>query len=213
MKSGGNIGSSAKLAPRRLPTQARAKQTVERLLTTAAVLLDEVGVGAFNTNLLAERAGVRVRTVYRYFPNKLAVVATLAARFTEEWDPWFQGFEELTDPDRDWRLLWSAYVDRFFNGVRALPGGIAVRRAMRALPELHALDQQDNERLALALAEALRHRGLQTSSNHSLTIARLLIESAVVIIDLALLEETASPETILEELKAMQIGYLEGLLP
>lgn len=200
------------LAPRRLPTQARAKKTLEHLLQTAAELLDEVGVGAFNTNLLAERAGVRVRTVYRYFPNKLAVVATLASRLTEEWDHWFEGFALLSDPQNDWRMLWSTYVDSFFDGVRSLPGGIAVRRAMRALPELREIDQRDNERLARALSQALQRRGLKISPSRQHAMARMLIESAVVVIDLALLGETPSPQTLLKELKIMQIRYLESHL-
>ena len=70
------------------PRQARARETVARILDTAAVLLDEVGVDDFNTNLLAERAGVRVRTVYRYFPNKSAVILALAERVVSEWDAW-----------------------------------------------------------------------------------------------------------------------------
>ena len=37
------------------PRQKRARQTVRHILDTAAVLLDEVGVDDFNTNLLAER--------------------------------------------------------------------------------------------------------------------------------------------------------------
>ena len=48
------------------------------------VVLDEVGVDGFNTNLLAERAGVRVRTVYRYFPNKGALLAAVNAEVVAE---------------------------------------------------------------------------------------------------------------------------------
>ena len=43
----------------------RAQETVDQILDNAAILLDEVGVDAFNANLLAERAEVAVRSVYR----------------------------------------------------------------------------------------------------------------------------------------------------
>ncbi|MCA9645888.1 MAG: helix-turn-helix transcriptional regulator, partial [Myxococcales bacterium] len=68
------------------PVQARAIQTVEHILRTAADLLAEVGVDQFNTNLLAERADVRVRTVYRYFLDKHAVILCLAERMYQRAD-------------------------------------------------------------------------------------------------------------------------------
>jgi AcrR family transcriptional regulator len=58
--------------------QQRAKETVDQIPDNAASLLQEVGVEEFNTNLIAERAGVAVRSVYRYYPNKLAVIVALA---------------------------------------------------------------------------------------------------------------------------------------
>jgi AcrR family transcriptional regulator len=145
----------AQLARRREPVQQRARKTVELILDTAAALIEEIGVEAFNTNVLAERAGVRVRTVYRYFPNKLAVLTAVAERLAAEWDGWFDGFRALADPRAGWRTLWVAYVDKFVQGIRSVPGGLAIRRAMRALPELQAIDRQDNERLARELAAAL----------------------------------------------------------
>jgi AcrR family transcriptional regulator len=191
--------------------QERARRTVEEILDTAGRLLDEVGLDAFNTNLLAERAGVRVRSVYRYFPNKLAVIAALARRMVEEWDGWFDDFSWLADAESDWRRGWSAAIRRFYAGVRGLPGGAAVRRAMQASPELRAIDQEDNERLAAALAVALRARGATLSARRARVVARNLIESAVAVIDLAILEPDGPARMRLEELSRMQVSYLEGL--
>src|SRR5208337_3897634 len=95
------------LAPRRQPVQERAHKTVDLILDTAASLLAEAGIEAFNTNLLAQRAGLRIRTIYRYFPNKLAVMTALAERMAAEWDGWFDGFRALSDPRADWRVAWA----------------------------------------------------------------------------------------------------------
>jgi AcrR family transcriptional regulator len=185
---------------------------VEEILDAAGRLLEEVGLDGFNTNLLAERAGVRVRSVYRYFPNKLAVVAALAGRMTEEWGNWFEDFAWVADPRADWRGALVEAVERFYQGVRALPGGAAVRRAMRASPELRTIDQQDNERLARRLARALRARGAALSPRRARVVARNLIETAVSVIDLAILDEEAAARMHLAELCRMQVRYLEGLL-
>ena len=56
--------------PRKQPVQQRAKQRVERILDATAELLEGIGFDSITTNLIAERAGVDVASVYQYFPNK-----------------------------------------------------------------------------------------------------------------------------------------------
>lgn len=197
-----------RLAPRRQPRQARARRSVDTILDTAATLLDEGGVGSFNTNLLARRAGVRVRTVYRYFPNKEAVIAGLAERMTREWDQWFDSFAAIADPAVDWEVAWAQAIDRFYTGVRNLPGGTAVRRAMQAVPELRAVDQRDNARLARTLAGVLHRRGVALPPTRLRAIARMVIETATAVIDLALHRAAPAPRLLLDELKRMQIRYM-----
>lgn len=201
-----------RLAPRRVPTQERSQRTVDQLLATAAALLDEAGVDGFNTNLLAARAGVRVRSVYRYFPNKFAVITALAKRVVQDWDAWFEGFAALADPQRDWRSLWDHYIDTFITGARAQPGAVAIRHAMRALPELHAIDQEDNERLAQQLAAALARRGIGIPAVRLAAVARTLIETAVTMIDLVLSTAPAPSSALGSELKRMHTAYIEQLL-
>jgi AcrR family transcriptional regulator len=203
---------AAALTPRLHPTQQRAKDTVTLLLDTAAALLEEGGLDAFNTNLLAERAGVRVRTVYRYFPNKLAVITAMAERMTEEWDSWFGGFEALADPGRDWREVWREAIDAFVSGIRRTPGAAAIRRTMRAVPELHRIDQEDNERLAAELAVALRRRGVELPRARLLLLARTLVETATAVIDLSLGETAARARVLLDDLRAMHIAFLAPYL-
>lgn len=198
------------LAQRRRPVQERSQKSVGLILDAAARLLDEAGLEAFNTNALAERAGVRVRTVYRYFPNKLAVITAVAEGMAAEWDAWLGEFEELAVPGSEWRVLWSTYIDRFVDGIRCAPGGLAIRRAMRALPELQAIDRRDNERLARRLAAALARRGVRLPRRRLLTMARLLVESAVAALDLALLEPQPNARALIAELKTMQLAYLEA---
>ncbi len=61
------------------PRQERAKRTYESILVAAAELLVEVGIERISTNLIAERAGITVPALYRYFPNKYAVINALGA--------------------------------------------------------------------------------------------------------------------------------------
>jgi len=68
------------IAPRKQPRQARSAATVEVILTAAARVLARDGLAGFNTNRVAETAGVSVGSLYQYFPNKSALTAALIAR-------------------------------------------------------------------------------------------------------------------------------------
>ncbi|MGW6724621.1 TetR/AcrR family transcriptional regulator [Nocardia sp. NPDC055029] len=65
--------------PRKTPRQQRAKNTVDTLLEAAAQVFSREGATA-TTNRIAERAGLSIGTLYQYFPNKQAMLHTLAER-------------------------------------------------------------------------------------------------------------------------------------
>ena len=199
------------LSPRAQPRQERARATVERILDTAGRLLEEAGLEGFNTNRLARRAGVRVRTIYRYFPNKLAVMVALTRRMAGEWDSWFGGFEALADPGRDAGEVWEGYLDAYLEGLSRQPGSRVIRRAMQATPELRAVEEEDNEGLAARIADALRRRGVPGPATRRRTAGRLLLETGAAVVDLSLRTRGAEAAALRRELRLLHRGYLEAL--
>jgi AcrR family transcriptional regulator len=65
---------------RRTPRQPRSEATVDAILEAAFQLLEVDGVEALTTNHIAERAGVSVGTLYKYFAGKQPIMAALAQR-------------------------------------------------------------------------------------------------------------------------------------
>ncbi|MCM2293444.1 TetR/AcrR family transcriptional regulator [Allorhizobium sp. BGMRC 0089] len=63
--------------PRKYPRQARSTAMVEAIVEAAARILETAGPEGFNTNAIAERAGVSIGSLYQYFPSKQALVAAL----------------------------------------------------------------------------------------------------------------------------------------
>lgn len=53
--------------------QARAKATVEAILTAGARVLAAKGWAGFTTNAVAAKAGVSIGSLYEYFPDKRAI--------------------------------------------------------------------------------------------------------------------------------------------
>ena len=65
------------------PIQARSSDRIAALLDAAAAVVDEVGIERLTTALVADRAEASIGTVYRYFPDRIAVLTALGARSIE----------------------------------------------------------------------------------------------------------------------------------
>jgi len=71
------IPSQIIVTVRKKPLQSRSRATVEAVLVAAAHILEERGLSGFNTNAVAERAGVSIGSLYQYFPSKDAILVAL----------------------------------------------------------------------------------------------------------------------------------------
>jgi AcrR family transcriptional regulator len=71
---------------RRLPTQERARHTVDVILEAVLRILRQDGADAVTTNRVAQVAGVSIGSVYQYFPDKRAIYAALHERHIAEVD-------------------------------------------------------------------------------------------------------------------------------
>lgn len=63
------------------PKQERSRATVEKILAAADVEFAARGSTGVTTTQIAERAGVSVGALYRFFPDKQAIAAALAERY------------------------------------------------------------------------------------------------------------------------------------
>lgn len=69
---------------RRAPKQERSRERVDEILAVAKRLIGEKGTGAVKMREIAALAGGPISSVYQYFPNKAAIVATLHDRWSRE---------------------------------------------------------------------------------------------------------------------------------
>ncbi len=196
-------------ALRTVPIQARALQSVEVILNAAAQLLDEVGLERFNTNLLAEQANVRVRTVYRYFPNKYAVLLALAQRMTQEWDDWMdREFVKLADPKQDWETEQRRITPSLLKKIAERPGELTLFKSMGMIPGLLELDRLFFERWTLKMSVAFKQRGVMLPSAQIRNVCRVSLISTTAGVDQYFRLEKAERPHFLSELINMQIAYL-----
>ncbi len=93
---------------RRMPQQPRSQRRLDLILDTAAGLFEEIGYETATTNAIAGRAGVSIGSLYRYFPDKDAILHALAARYLE---PSRAFYDQIFAGDLD-GLPLPALVDR-----------------------------------------------------------------------------------------------------
>jgi AcrR family transcriptional regulator len=80
------MANPSDITPRKQPRQPRAAATMAAVVEASARILEEGGLGAFNTNAVAARAGVSIGSLYQYFPGKDAILANLVRREAEAFD-------------------------------------------------------------------------------------------------------------------------------
>lgn len=70
--------------PRRIPRQQRGRERFEKILAVAAELIESHGSDGLKMSEIVEKAGLSFGALYQYFPDKSAIIRTLAERFNEE---------------------------------------------------------------------------------------------------------------------------------
>ncbi|MFH8451455.1 TetR family transcriptional regulator [Streptomyces fungicidicus] len=106
---------------RRAPVQRRSAERLARILDACADLLDEVGYDDLSTRAVAQRAGVPIGSVYRFFGNKRQMADALAQRNLERFAE--RVTERLgTAGDRGWRDAMDVVLDEYLDMKRTAPG-------------------------------------------------------------------------------------------
>ncbi len=121
-------------APRRYePVQNRAGATVEKILKATGDVLVSVGIERLSTNLVCSQAGVSPPALYRYFPDKYALLEELGLRLMASQNALLEldeiDFANL--PESLYRVLLAQYEITIRQ-----PAGTAIMRALRAVPRL-----------------------------------------------------------------------------
>lgn len=72
------------IKPRKTPQQARSRQTRRDILDAATHLLNRKPFGEVSTNHIAKKTGISIGTLYKYYPNKDAILADLSLAFMQQ---------------------------------------------------------------------------------------------------------------------------------
>ncbi|MFF5160489.1 TetR family transcriptional regulator [Streptomyces sp. NPDC000348] len=194
---------------RRAPVQRRSAERLTRILDACAELLDEAGYDDLSTRAVAQRAGVPIGSVYRFFGNKRQMADALARRNLERFTERVTERLEVTG-DRGWRHAMDVVLDEYLDMKRTAPGfslvdfgnqiPVGTRRA------------EPNHRVADRLTGLLSGylgREADDDLRRSFLIA---VETADALVHLAFRMAPEGDEKVIGELRGMLRAYLARTL-
>jgi AcrR family transcriptional regulator len=203
------------MATKTQPLQLRSRQTFERVLAAAAALLAEVGIEQFSTNLVCKRANVTPPALYRYFPNKYALLHELARRLMEIQDrevfAWIEAGGLLGTTVEDIAARNLTLLRALMDLTDAFPGGIWILRAMRAVPLMQDAFRDSATLVADRLRLELQQRYPEQGSERLGRATWLFTGIGLAVIEMALDGPQADRLPLLEEYCWMIARYHAGL--
>ncbi len=195
-------------ALRRTPTQRRSRERVERMLAAATELIAEKGSDALRMAEVAERAGVSIGSLYQFFPDKAAVIRTLAERYNAAGrDCIRDGLAGVTDA-AGLRTAFAALVDVYYGIFLAEPVMRDIWSGTQADPALRDIDRTDSRINGAVLAAAMARVNPGADPADIEASAFLVMQLGEATMRLAISVERDEGRRLVETYKRMAIGEI-----
>jgi AcrR family transcriptional regulator len=191
---------------RRVPTQDRSRQRVERILDAAAEVFADVGVEAATTESIAAKAGTSIGSLYQFFPNKKALFYAIVARYTERVRAVFDAI--IAPTDRSWIELLDFGIDALDEFHRQDPGFRAILRNWSSGEFLEA-DDAINTEFARRIEGLLAVQAPALTPAHRAVVAEIVVETTSAMLILAARRDEPHGALVIAEGKTMLHRYLE----
>ncbi|NRQ34246.1 TetR/AcrR family transcriptional regulator [Nonomuraea sp. NN258] len=178
---------------RRAPVQRRSAERLDRIVDACAALLDEVGYDDLTTRAVAQRAGVPIGSLYRFFRDKRALVTALGERNMEQYSDRLA--TRLPRTGRDWNAVVDLVVDEY----------VTMRRGVAGFA---TMDFGSSEALSLRLAALLtEHLGAPVGPDFQRAL-RIAVEACDAVLRYAFRDDPAGDALVIAETKELARAYL-----
>lgn len=192
-----------------VPRQERALRTRAELLAATEALVAAEGSDAVTTTRIAAMTGVSVGTIYRYYPNREALLLAAYDATVERVVSVCADYLEALPADLPPETAATRLLDRYLAAAEAIPAHFALLREMQ---RLRPLAEDRNERVeTVILLPLLERYGLDAGAASP---GRLSVISALLstLVDLYLVTEAPGARAdIRAELEAHALFALSRL--
>jgi AcrR family transcriptional regulator len=190
---------------RRQPTQQRSHERLERILSVAKELIAHNGSDALKMSEIAQRAEISIGSLYQYFPDKRAILRTLAEQYTAESR---RCIEEALAEAHDKTSLaqaFSSLVDRYYAMFLGKPVRRDIIAGMRVDKDLMAIELAESQANGALLAAAIRRVHPKADAKRTNALAFLIWQLGEETMRLALAHKRSEGALLVEAYKRMSL--------
>lgn len=203
------------LVAKKQPAQQRATETYERILEVTAQTLADVGIERLSTNLVCERAGLTPPALYRYFPNKYALLSELGLRLMQAQNErvdrhmtlevFAGGLEDLE------RAMEGLILDTYEATVQTV-GGVWIMRALRAVPALQQVRLASHAAVTKEQTKLLAQAFPDVNPAELQLVSRIVVELVYATVEL-IFDEPLDVKAVARTVAGMIASHLTRIRP
>jgi AcrR family transcriptional regulator len=196
---------------RRLPQQQRSREKLRRVLDAAEDILAREGAEAFTTVHVAEAAGISVGSLYRYFPDKDAIVEALAVRYWSDFDDLVAGVAEA-DEREPFGDPAGAVLEVLAAGFRARPGFLALWYGGLRSERIRDATRQARTAIASSIERMLETHWPDAPAADRMTAAAMVVLAGDGLLREAFRRDRDGDPRVLDEASQMLAAYIAARL-
>ena len=196
-------------ATRRQPLQQRSRDRMDLILSIAGQLIAERGSGPLKMSEIAELAGMSIGSLYRYFPDKRAIIRTFAEGHAAEC---LRCVTEALTPVRSKAELHAAFaalIDEYHGLLQDKPLMRDISLGMRADKDLAEIELAASKACGAVLAETVRRVHRQANVKKVDAVAFLVWQLGEETMRLALSSKRSEATLLVEAYKRMSLRAIE----
>ncbi len=190
---------------RRTPSQKRSRERVEQILSCATALIQEKGSDAMRMSEVAEKAGISIGSLYQYFPDKAAIVRTLAERYNAVCNECIAAELAKVTSMAELRDAFSLLFDIYYDMFLAEPVMRDIWSAMQADKALREVDLQQSRAGGKLLADVWARFAPETPRETIDSAAFLIMHLGDCTMRLAVSVDRPEGDRIVEAYKQMML--------
>jgi AcrR family transcriptional regulator len=195
-------------AARRQPVQLRSHERMERILSVAEQLIAQKGSDQVRMSEVAALAEISIGSLYQYFPDKRAIVRTLAQQYAVESRRCIEeGLADVRDK-AGLRAAFSALVDQYHGLMLNKPVMRDISSGMRADKELMSIELAESKACGAILAAAIRRVFPNADAKRVGALAFLIWQLGEETMRLALAHKRSEGALLVDAYKRMSLAAI-----
>jgi len=198
---------------RKQPAQIRSKERLERILAAARQLIAQKGSDLVKMTEVATLADISIGSLYQYFPDKSALIRTLAEQYNAESRRCIAAALEGVKDLKGLLEAYSSLVDQYFAIVTAEPVMRDIWSGMQADKQLMALQLAESRACGEMLASAMRRVHPKANRKRMDESAFLIWELGEATVRLAICVPPKEGRALVETFKRLTVRELEDPAP